>query len=84
MIIAARCSCFAPRRVRPSSESRRSLLFPFRSSRCERTTRETTYEDCDVRQLTISLIDFEADLGKKERPDETLSRHSEPESVEVQ
>lgn len=29
-----------------SSESRRSLLFRSRVSRCERTARETTYEDC--------------------------------------
>lgn len=32
--------------VRLSSESRRSLLFRSRVSRCERTARETTCEDC--------------------------------------
>jgi len=39
-----------------------------RASRCERTARETTYTDYDVRTPTISLIDFEAAReGERER-----------------
>ncbi|KAL0115104.1 hypothetical protein PUN28_010587 [Cardiocondyla obscurior] len=41
-------------------ESRRSPVFRFRSSRCKRTTRETTYENCDMCWSTISIREIAA------------------------